>query len=413
MTSSLLVRNAQVLDVEKGTYVEADVLCVDGRVAEVGPGLRPPAGVPVHDARGAHVLPGLVDCHVHVVAVTGNLTEVAGLPPSYVTAGAVQRMGTMLDHGFTTVRDTGGGDYGLARAWARGLVRGPRLVYGGKGLSQTGGHGDKRPVEANEIVPPHCCSGTGRVADGVDEVRRAAREELRRGAHHIKVHVSGGVSSLGDRIDSTQYSREEIRAAVEEAEAAGRYVTVHAYPAAAINRALEAGVRCVEHGNLLDDTTVDLFLERDAFLVPTLVTYSALKDEGREHGLPQESWEKVDEVLTGGLGALDRAAAAGVRIAFGTDLLGGMLRHQNAEFRIRAEVQRPIDVIRSATTTAAELLGMVGEIGTLAPGAHADLVVLEGDPLADIEMLADPRNIRTVVQAGRPVRAAAGAGGRR
>jgi imidazolonepropionase-like amidohydrolase len=215
-----------------------------------------------------------------------------------------------------------------------------------------------------------------------------------------------GVSSLGDRISSTQYSMDELRAAVEEAEAAERYVTVHAYPARAINRALEAGVRCVEHGNLLDQRTIELLLARDAFLVPTLVTYSALREEGRAHGLPQASWEKVDEVLDSGLGALERAARAGVKVGYGTDLLGGMQRRQNEEFRIRAEVQRPIEIIRSATSTAAELLGMPGEIGKLAPGAYADMVVVQGDPLRDIEQLANSENIRAVVQGGVVVRSA-------
>jgi imidazolonepropionase-like amidohydrolase len=404
VTSSLLVRNAHVLDVDAGDYLQSDLLCRDGRVVEAGRGLAAPADVPVLDVRGAHVLPGLIDCHVHVIAVSGNLSAVAGMPPTYVTAGAIRNMGAMLDRGFTTVRDTGGADHGLARAWQQGLFPGPRLIYGGKSLSQTGGHGDKRPVDEHHIDNHPCCAGTGQVADGVDEVRRATRNELRKGAHHIKVHASGGVSSTGDRVNSTQYSMEELRAVVEEAEAAERYVTVHAYPARAINRALEAGVRCVEHGNLLDERTIELLLERRAFLVPTLVTYSALKSEGREHGLPQESWEKVDQVLTGGLGALERAARAGVRIAYGTDLLGGMQHRQNEEFRIRAEVQQPVEIIRSATTTAAELVGMAGEIGTLAPGARADLVVLAGDPLRDIEMLANPDNVRTVVQNGRIVR---------
>jgi imidazolonepropionase-like amidohydrolase len=406
VTSSLLVRDAQVLDVATGEYRRADLLCRDGRVVEEGDRLRAPAEVPVLDVSGAHVLPGLIDCHVHVIAFSGSLTEVAAAPPSYVWASAVRNMSAILDRGFTTVRDTGGADYGMARAQRDGVCRGPRLVFGGKALSQTGGHGDKRPVEANLVDNHPCCAGTGRVADGVDAVRAAAREELRRGAHHLKVHASGGVSSLGDRISSTQYSMDELRAAVEEAEAAERYVTVHAYPARAINRALEAGVRCVEHGNLLDQRTIELLLARDAFLVPTLVTYFALREEGRAHGLPQASWEKVDEVLDSGLGALERAARAGVKVGYGTDLLGGMQRRQNEEFRIRAEVQRPIEIIRSATSIAAELLGMSGEIGTVAPGAYADLVVLEGDPLRDIEQLANPENIRTVVQGGVVVRSA-------
>lgn len=404
MAGSLLLRNAHLLDVATGAYRESDLLCVHGQIADVGARLSPAADVPELDLRGAHVLPGLIDCHVHVYAVGANLSEVNNLPSSYLTAGAIKNMERMLDHGFTTVRDTGGADFGLARAREHGLARGPRLVFGGKSLSQTGGHGDKRAVETNYSEDHPCCAGTARVVDGVDAVRQAAREELRRGAGHIKMHASGGVSSLTDHINATQYSTAELRAVVEEAEAAERYVTVHAYPARAINRALEAGVHCVEHGNLLDERSIELFLRHNAFLVPTLVTYQALKSEGLELGLPRVSWEKVDQVLDAGLEALEKASRRNVRLAFGTDLLGDMQRRQNEEFRIRAQVQQPIDVIRSATTAAATLLGMTGQIGTLDPGAYADLVVTDGDPLQNIDALANPANIRFVVQAGELVK---------
>jgi imidazolonepropionase-like amidohydrolase len=216
--------------------------------------------------------------------------------------------------------------------------------------------------------------------------------------------ASGGVASPTDRIDSTQYSMEELRAVVEEAEAANRYVAAHAYTARAANRALRAGVRSIEHGNLLDDETIHLMLEQDAYLVPTLVTYWALKQEGRDYGLPQDSWEKVDVVLDAGLSALERAATADVRIAYGSDLLGGMHRHQAHEFALRAQVQPAVDVLRSATTVAADLLAMSGEIGVVQPGAHADFVLVDGDPLHDVGVLADPAvNLRVVIQAGRVV----------
>jgi imidazolonepropionase-like amidohydrolase len=172
-----------------------------------------------------------------------------------------------------------------------------------------------------------------------------------------------------------------------------------------VNRAVEAGIRSIEHGNLIDDSSVSLLTAHEAFLVPTLVTYWALKREGREFGLPEDSWRKVDEVLDAGLSALELAYRGGVRLAFGTDLLGGMHRHQNEEFRIRAQVQPPIDVIRSATSTAAQLLCAEGRIGTLDIGALADLVVLDGDPLADIGVLADPAaHMPLVVQGGAVVR---------
>ncbi|MCK2220188.1 amidohydrolase family protein [Actinomadura sp. ATCC 31491] len=398
---SLLLKNVRVLDVATGEYAEGDLRCADGRVAETGRGLRAPDGTRVIDGAGAYVVPGLIDAHVHVTAHTADLGALPAMSPSYVTAHSARIMGEMLSRGFTTVRDNSGADFGLADAQAEGLVRGPRLLFCGKGLSQTGGHADFRG-RGQHLKDDHpCCAGVGRVADGVDAVREAARDELRKGACHIKVMASGGVASPTDRIDSTQYSMEELRAIVEEAEAANRYVAAHAYTARAVNRALEAGVRSIEHGNLIDDRSVELFVERGAFLVPTLVTYWALKEEGRSFGLPEASWRKVDEVLEAGLAALERAARGGVRMAYGTDLLGGMHRHQNHEFRLRREVQSPLDVLRAATSGAAELVGMAGEIGTLDVGAHADLLVLGADPLEDVGVLAEPgRHLRHVVQAG-------------
>ncbi|WAL68090.1 amidohydrolase family protein [Amycolatopsis cynarae] len=402
MNDSLLVRNALLLDPGTGEYREGDLRCAEGRIVETGPGLRAP-GVRTVDADGAVVLPGLIDAHVHVTAFTANLGSLPESSPSYVAAHSARIMRGMLARGFTTVRDASGADYGLADAQAEGLFPGPRLLFCGRALSQTGGHGDTRGRGTHRQDDHPCCAGLGRIADGVDAVRAAARDELRKGAHHIKVMASGGVASPTDRIDSTQYSAEEIRAVVEEAGAANRYVAAHAYTARAVNRALELGIRSIEHGNLLDDRSVELFREHDAFLVPTLVTYWALKQEGREYGLPESSWRKVDEVLGAGLAALDRAARGGVKLVFGTDLLGGMHRHQNHEFRLRAEVQPPLEVIRSATSVAAELVGMTGEAGTLAPGAHADLLVVDGDPLADIGVLAEPKHLRHVIQAGRIV----------
>nr|WP_308168705.1 amidohydrolase family protein [Nonomuraea sp. NEAU-A123] len=400
---SLLLRNALVLDVVTGEYAEGDLRCAEGRVVEAGPGLAGPADGRVIDVGGGVVVPGLIDAHVHVTASTADLGSLSAMSPSYVAAHSARLMGQMLDRGFTTVRDASGADYGLCDAQQEGLIRGPRLLFCGKGLSQTGGHGDQRGRGQNGRDDHPCCAGVGRVADGVDAVRAAARDELRKGAHHIKVMASGGVASPTDRVDSTQYSMDELRAIVEEAEAANRYVAAHAYTARAINRALEAGVRSIEHGNLLDEHSVELFLRHDAYLVPTLVTYWALKEEGRSFGLSESSWRKVDEVLGAGLQALERAARAGVRLAYGSDLLGGMHRHQNQEFRLRGEVQQPIDVLRAATVNAADLVGLAGEIGTLAVGARADLLVLDGDPLRDLGVLAEPKHIRHVVQSGQVV----------
>jgi imidazolonepropionase-like amidohydrolase len=403
--TSLLVRHTRLLDVEAGAYLEDhDILAVDGRIAEVGRGIAAPQDAATLEASGATALPGLVDAHVHVTAATADLSALPTWAPYYVAAHSSRIMRGMLERGFTTVRDAGGADWGLARAQAEGLISGPRLLFCGKALSQTGGHGDFRSPGESAAEDAACCAGLGRVADGVDAVRAAARDELRKGAHHLKVMASGGVASPTDRIDSTQYSDVELGAIVDEAQAANRPVAAHAYTPRAIIKALRAGVRSIEHGNLLDDECIKLLVEHRAYLVPTLVTYWALKQEGVEHGLPRDSWQKVGAVLDAGLSALERAARGGVRIAFGSDLLGGMHPHQAQEFRIRGQVQPPLDVLRSATTIAAELVNLPDEVGVVAPGAHADFLLIDGDPLADVGSLAEPHKyLRIGVQAGRVV----------
>jgi imidazolonepropionase-like amidohydrolase len=393
-----------VLDPETGSLTEGQAVVVaDGRVVEVGPVAAVRAGdATVLDARGRTVMPGLIDGHVHVNAATADLGALEEWTPSYMTARAAGILRGMLDRGFTTVRDVAGADHGIAAAVEEGLLAGPRVIFGGKALSQTGGHGDSRGPGRAVLDQHPCAPGLTVVADGVPEVRRAAREQLRRGAHHVKVMLSGGVASPTDRIDSTQYSMEELRAVVEEALAANRYVTGHAYTAAAVNRGLEAGVGCIEHGNLMDGSSVELFKRTGAFYVPTLATYAALASEGLEHGMPAAQHAKVFEVLDAGLGALELAQRAGLPIVYGTDLLGGMHRRQLTELTIRSEVQPAADILRSATTVAARLIGLEGQVGVVAPGAFADLLVVEGNPLEHLGLLTDPaRNLRLVMQAGR------------
>ncbi|HET8590578.1 MAG TPA: amidohydrolase family protein [Nakamurella sp.] len=403
MSGSLVLRNGAVLDVDGGSYREADIRIVDGRIVEIDRAVATGDGPDV-DLRGGYVLPGLIDAHVHVMAATADLGLLRAWSPHYAAAHAAREMGRMLDRGFTTVRDTGGADFGLADAQGEGLIRGPRLLFCGKAISQTGGHGDERPRGALAVDP--WAVGLSQLADGVDAVRVAARHELRRGANHLKVMASGGVASPTDRVDSTGYSDEELRAVVEEAQAANRYVAAHAYTARAVDRALRAGVRSIEHGNLIDEGSVRLLLEHDAFLVPNLVTYWALHELGRQHGLSEESWRKVADVLDGGYRSLELAARAGVQIAYGTDLLGDMRQYQSREFEIRADLQPAMDIIRSATTVGAQLVGMAGEIGCLAPGAFGDLIVLDADPLADVRVLAWPHRFRLVAQGGEIVRRA-------
>jgi len=397
--------NGCFLDVETGQYREGDLRVDDGIVSETGSRLGAPPDAHRIDLGGAFVLPGLIDCHVHVMASTADLAELVRWPVTYNAHHTARLLGQMLDRGFTTVRDMAGGDYGTWRAIEEGLIRGPRFFYAGRALSQTGGHGDHRRPGEHLLDPHPASSEMSTIVDGADEVRKAAREELRRGAHHIKVMAGGGVASPTDRIDSTQFSVAELQAAVEEATAAHRYVAAHAYTPESIRRALHAGVRTIEHANLLDPATANLVAQKQAFLVMNLVTYWALQTEGRESGLPEESWRKVAEVLDAGLRALELAHSAGIKVGYGTDLLGGTHRHQSREFVIRSQVQAPIDIIRSATTIGAEIVGLPGKLGTLAPGAFADLVAVNRDPLDDIAALADPAAFRYVVKSGNIERA--------
>ncbi len=355
------------------------------------------------DLRGRTLMPGLIDAHVHVVAAQPNLAENALLPDSLVAARAALIMHAMLHRGFTTVRDVGGADWGLKQAQAEGAIEGPRLVISGKALSQTGGHSDPRGRYDRRPRGYYNrqLGSLGRIVDGVDAVRRACREEIREGADLIKLMANGGVASPTDPIAFLGFSRDEIAAAVEEAQNAQTYVSAHLYTDDAIRRAVELGVHSVEHANLIEPPTARLLAERGAVAVPTLVTYEALKEEGASLGLPPVSVAKVDDVRLAGLRSLETLRAAGVRMAFGTDLLGAMHRHQSREFAIRAQIIPAQEVIASALGEAARLLRLAGKIGTLAPGAHADLIVLDGDPLATPAHLADPARLLAIMQAGR------------
>ncbi len=405
MNQPVLLCNTQVLDVITGSYLpDRFVLIQDGRIAEIS-GVRPSHDGAAFDLRGRVLMPGLCDAHVHVTAIAADFAAMSRMAPSYIVAKARLVLQDMLLRGFTTVRDAGGADYGLAQAVAEGLMPGPRLLFCGHALSQTGGHGDVRGPGEQSLNQCFCCAGFGQICDGVDAVRRACREEIRKGANQIKLMVSGGVASPTDRIDSTQFSVDELKAATEEAEAANIPVMAHAYTARAINRALRCGVDSIEHGNLLDDSSVELFRSTGKFLVPTLSTYRAIADEGLAAGMPKELHAKVFQVLDAGLAALERAHRGGVKLVYGTDLLGQMHRHQLMEFAIRGEVQKPIEVIRSATVNAAALFRRAGEIGVVAEGTRADLLVVDGDPLRDLGVLQHPeRNFRAILKDGTFVR---------
>ena len=385
---TIVLANANVLDVEAGELLgEHHVVVENGRIREVSETPVHASSAQVVDLAGLTLMPGLIDAHVHIAAYTANFSELPVQSPFYVAARTAEILGGMLDRGFTTVRDVGGGDFGMARAVAEGYVRGPRIVYGGKALSPTGGHADMRKPGQDCQDDAYAVPSLGRICDGVAAVRAAARDEIRRGAHHIKIMANGGIASPTDRIDSDQFSEEEIRAAVEEAEMANLYVVAHAYTARSIERCLRNGVHSIEHGNLLDEPTVALMKERGAFLVPTLATYHALAEEGVAAGLPAELATKIDRVLGAGLRAVEMAQRTGVPMAYGTDLLGVMHRRQLTEFELRADVVPATDLIRAATTTAARLIRREKDLGHIAPGFIADLIAFPGDPLRDVRIM--------------------------
>jgi imidazolonepropionase-like amidohydrolase len=401
MTVTIL-RNASVLDPADGTLTPGQSVVVEGdRIADVGPGLTGPDDAVLLDVAGRTVMPGLIDAHTHPAIVDHDVFGLAEWPPTYVAARASRVLAGMLARGFTSIRDVGAGEVGLARAIEEGYFTGPRLFYGGKQLTQTGGAGDWRAPSRQVYDANYYSPAIGVICDGVTECRRAVREEVRRGAHHIKVYLSGAVDSPSDRVDSTQFSMEELTAIVEEAAAANIYVAGHAYTSRAINRGLRAGVRSIEHGNLMDDSSIPLFKEHGAFYVPTIVTYQALADRSRDGLLPGDIEVKLREVIDGALGALELAHRAGLPIVYGTDLFADTHGRQLEEFLIRSQVQPPADLIRAATTAAARLLRREGELGVVAPGALADLLVIDGNPLDDIRVLTTPdRTLKLIMKAG-------------
>jgi len=390
--SDLTVINAVIVDGLGTEPVEGSIRIEAGRIVEIGPDVT--QSDQVVDAHGSTVLPGLIDAHCHAFAT--SLTGHGGLPMTYVGLVGARRLTAALRRGFTTVRDPAGGDPAFARAGREGLFPSPRYLYTGAPMSQTGGHGDPRSPESTA-----CVHDTG-IVDGVDNLRRETRERFRQGAHAIKIMTSGGVISPSDPIAIPQYSAEEIRAVVDEATRRGSYVIAHSYSAASVRHSVINGVRSIEHGNLIDAATAAIMAEHGAFLVPTLIAYDAMARRAADLGLPPVSMQKNDEVLTSGQHAIALARDAGVRIGFGSDLMGELENEQLAGLRLQSEVLGILETIRCATSTNADLIQR-DDLGRLTPGAIGDLLITDGNVLDDPAALWDDSRPRTVIRSGQVV----------
>jgi imidazolonepropionase-like amidohydrolase len=385
----LAIRAARLIDGRGGTPMLNPVILIDStRITAVGPRLAIPSGVTVIDLGNATILPGLIDCHTHITGGDpGDYYEsiFRRSPIDYAVAAPTFARRTLLA-GFTSVRDVGSGEFidvALRRAIDSGLVDGPRMQVATLAIGSTGGHNDL--VGFSPYIKFGQFSG---IADGVDEIRKLVRFEVKNGADVIKLIASAGVLSEEQSAGAPQYSQEEMNAAVQEAAQWGRKVAAHAHGAEAIKRAVRAGVASIEHGSLLDDEGIRLMKERGTYLVADVYNDDYIMAEYQRLGFPQKILDKERQI-----GKLQRenfrkAARAGVKIAYGTD--AGVYPHgwNGKQFAVMVRYGlTPMQAIQAATTSAADLLGWSDRVGAVAPGLYADLIAVNGDPLADITEL--------------------------
>ncbi len=409
--AEVLFRNVRVFDgTSPRLSAPTNVLVRGNSIAAIGPRAAAGAGATVIDGRGRTLMPGLIDVHVHMVfsSMTMQSLLAPGLTPEQAIATAAGEAERMLMRGFTAVRDVGGPVFPLKAGVDSGRFKGPRIWPSGATVSQTAGHGDYRmPAEGPRRFTGQMSRaeklGAGFIADGRDEVLTAVRENLRFGASQIKLMAGGGTSSQYDPVDVTQYTLDEMRAAVEAAEDWNTYVTVHAYTDRAVRRAVEAGVKCVEHGQLLSDETLQLMRDRGVWLSlqvlrPTTPDMEPLRAEKRR------------PVIEGQPRVWASAKRLGVKLAWGTDFLfePQLNRDQNANLVGLKQWFSPAEILKLVTHDNAQLLALSGprspyqgRLGVVAEGALADLILVNGDPVADIDLLADPaRNFAVIMKDG-------------
>ena len=395
---------ARLLDPVTGNTIANAVILVDhDTVVQVGSGLAVPRDVPVTDLGNVTLLPGLIDVHSHVTTTPTTYYEgIFRRSPMDDAVRAPTNAKRTLEAGFTTLRDVGAGEYldvALRNAINAGDIAGPRMLVATMALSATGGHGD-----LNGFSPYIRFGGLGGTVDGVAEIRKRIRLNVKYGADLIKIAAGAGVLSEEESVGAPQFTQEEMNAAVDEAKMWGRKVAAHAHGGEAIKRAIRAGVASVEHAGLIDEEGVRLAKEHGTFLVPDVYTDVYIIAEGPAMGLPEKIINKERELRKSQAANWGRARTAGVKFAFGTD--AGVFPHgENAkQFRYLVEVGfTPLETIQMATVNAAELIGWSGKVGRLVPGAYADFIGVKGDPLKDVRTLENPV---TVVKGGAIVKGA-------
>ncbi|HEY6542777.1 MAG TPA: amidohydrolase family protein [Ktedonobacteraceae bacterium] len=402
--------NGTLIDGSGGDPQRGVTILIEGeRISSLGRDVAVPRDATVIDAQGGSILPGLIDCHVHLAMEYPNVARYLVTPPSLRLLETIPRMKATLDAGVTTVRDAAGAPAGLKHAVERGIVTGPRMQVAVSMISQTGGHGDG-------YYP--CCIDMGLfgirfydvpagVSDGVEEVRKATREILRAGADWIKLATSGGVLSTSDSPKSSQLTVEEIATAVYEAEAQDKRCMAHAQGTQGIKNALLAGIASIEHGVYLTDELIEMMIDRQVYLVPTLVAPLAVVEFGKEHPdiLPPMMAEKAISVVDAHQQSFRRAVEAGVKVAMGTD--SGVGRHGENGRELQLMVENgmtPMQAIVASTSSAARLLRLDNQLGTLDESKLADIIIVDGNVLDDINCIANPRNVKLVLKGGSEVK---------
>ena len=403
--SDILFRNANlVLDGRASLETGFDVLVRGNRIDTVSPNPIEPAAAKVIDVSGKTLMPGLIDAHAHVTGLSLSPRNIS-YSPSEITLACVNYLKSSLMDGFTSIREAGGADHAIARLLADGAIVGPRLFYSGQALTQTGGGADFRTP--GELIDPcgHVSpfSVMSVIADGVDEVRKAAREELRKGAAQIKLFASGGVVFPSEAHSTLyEYSEPELAAIVEEAKARGTYAMAHVYTDDGIRRCLRAGVRSIEHGNFASEETIAMIAEYGAYLDPTFISLVQRIESAGENNLSQSIVDNLERTVARGKQVYRWARQYGVPIAFGTDLWGPEAqKSQLREFAVRMKLDIASNIIGSATVTNAALMMQEGRLGAIAAGAYADLLVVDGDPLTDLRVMLDPeQNLKLIMKDG-------------